>query len=132
MLLVNGYLSYLIYQGLITVEIFKLFLEQQVLPYYTLYPRPRSILILDNVLIYKLAQLRDLCKEHSVLLIFLPPYLPDYNLIEATFKDLKAWIKRNHRLAETFKNFEAFLHFAVSQSMGAHAEAHYRNAGYIV
>ena len=84
------------------------------LPYYTPYPRPRSILILDNASIYKLARLRDLYKEHGVLLIFLPPYLLDYNPIEATFKDLKAWIKRNYRLAETFENFEAFLYFAVS------------------
>jgi transposase len=85
-----------------------------VLPYCTLYPRPRSILILDNALIYKSARLRDLYEEHGVLLIFLPPYSPDYNPIEATFKDLKAWIKRNYRLAETFKSFKAFLHFAVS------------------
>ncbi len=35
---VNGYLSYFIYQGSITAEIFELFLEQQVLPYYTPYP----------------------------------------------------------------------------------------------
>ena len=60
------------------------------LPYYTPYPRPQSILILDNASIYKLAQLRNLYKEHGVLLIFLPLYLPDYNLIKATFKDLKA------------------------------------------
>ena len=84
------------------------------LPYCIPYPRPRSILILDNALIYKLARLRDLYKEHGVLLIFLPPYLLDYNPIEATFKDLKAWIKRNHRLVETFENFKAFLYFAVS------------------
>ena len=60
------------------------------LPYYILYPRPRSILILDNALIYKLARLRDLYKEHGVLLIFLLLYLPDFNPIKATFKDLKA------------------------------------------
>ena len=84
------------------------------LPHYIPYPGPRSILILDNALIYKLARLRDLCEEHGVLLVFLPPYSPDYNPIEAAFKDLKAWIKRNYRLAETFKSFEAFLHFAVS------------------
>jgi transposase len=129
---VNGYLSYLIYQGSITAEIFELFLEQQVLPHCTPYPGPRSILILDNASIHKSARLRDLCEEHGVLLVFLPPYSPDYNPIEATFKDLKAWIKRNYRLAETFKSFKAFLYFAVSQLIGAYAEAHYRNAGYIV
>ena len=132
MLSVNGYLSYLIYQGSITAEIFELFLEQQVFPHCTLYPGPRSIFILDNASIYKSAQLCDLCEEHGVLLVFLSLYLLDYNPIEATFKDLKAWVKRNYQLVETFESFEAFLHFAVSQSMGAHAEAHYRNAGYIV
>ena len=66
------------------------------LPYYTLYPRPRSILILDNALIYKSAQLRDLYKEYSVLLVFLPLYSPDYSPIKVIFKDLKAWVKRNY------------------------------------
>ena len=73
-----------------------------------------------------------MCEEHGVLLLFLPPYLPDYNPIEATFKDLKAWVKRNHRLAEEYESFEAFLHLAISQSMGSHAKAHYREAGYIL
>ena len=89
---VNGYLSYLIYQGSITAETFELFVEQQVLSYCT----------------------------------------PDFNPIEATFKDLKAWVKRNHRLAEEYESFEVFLHFVVSQSMGVNAGAHYREAGYIV
>jgi transposase len=61
-----------------------------VLPHYIPYPRPQSILILDNALIYKLAQLYDLYKEHGVLLIFLLLYSPDYNPIKAIFKDLKA------------------------------------------
>src|SRR5271154_6471728 len=56
----------------------------------------------------------------------------DFNPIEATFKDLKAWVKRNHRLAEEYESFEVFLHFVVSQSMGVNAGAHYREAGYIV
>lgn len=129
---VDGYLSYLIYQGSITAEIFELFVEQQVLPHCTPYPRPRSILVLDNASIHKSVRLRNLCEEYGILLVFLPPYSPDFNPIEATFKDLKAWVKRNYRLAEEFNSFEAFLHFAVSQSTGEHARTHYREAGYII
>ena len=95
-LLVNRYLSYLIYQGSITAEIFELFLEQQVLPYCTLYPGLQFIFILDNVSIHKSAQLCDLYKKHSILFIFLPLYSPDYNPIKAIFKDLKVWVKRNY------------------------------------
>ena len=79
------------------------------LPYYLLYPGPRLVLILDNASIHKSTRLRELCEEYGVLLRFLPPYSPDFNPIEATFKDIKAWIKRNHRLMEDFVSFEAFL-----------------------
>ena len=50
----------------------------------------------------------------GVILKFLPPYLPDFNPIEATFKDLKTWIKRNYTLASKFKSFDRFLEFAIS------------------
>jgi transposase len=131
-LAVDGYLSYLIFQGSITSTIFKAFIEEQVLPYCTPYPGPRLVLILDNAVIHKSTRLRELCEQHGVLLKFLPPYSPDYNPIEATFKDIKAWVRRNQRLAKDFKSFEGFLHFAVSQVCGTHAAAHFREAGYIV
>jgi transposase len=47
------------------------------------------VLILDNASIYKSVKLRCMCKERRVLLKFLPLYSLDFNLIEATFKDLK-------------------------------------------
>ena len=50
----------------------------------------------------------------GVILKFLLLYLLDLNLIKATFKDLKAWIKRNYVLAASFKSFNRFLEFAIS------------------
>lgn len=102
------------------------------LPYCSPYPGPRLVLILDNASIHKSARLRELCEQHGVELRFLPLYSPDYNLIEATFNDIKAWIRRNQRLVKEFKSFDAFLHFAVSQVCGTHAGQHFREAGYIV
>jgi len=61
-----------------------------VLLYYLLYLGPRSVLILDNALIHKLAQLHKLYKQYSIKLRFLPLYLPDYNPIKATFNNIKA------------------------------------------
>ncbi len=86
----DGYLSYLIIQGFVTFVIFKAFIKEQVLPHYLLYPRPRLVLFLDNASIHKLTRLQELCKEYGILLKFLPPYLPDFNPIEATFNDIKA------------------------------------------
>jgi len=106
--------------------------EERVLPFCTPYPGPRSVLILDNASIYKNARLQQLCSDAGVLLKFLPPYSPDYNPIEATFKDLKAWIKRNHSLVEDFENFGDFLYFAVGQACRANVRGHFQEAGYIV
>jgi transposase len=131
-LTVDGYLSYLILQGSITSAIFKAFVEERVLPHCTPYPGPRSVLILDNASIHKSTRLQELCDKHGVLLKFLPPYSPDFNPIEATFNDIKAWIKRNHRLMENFTSFQAFLHFAIGQVCGTHARGHFKEAGYVV
>jgi hypothetical protein len=131
-LTVDRYLSYLITQGSITADTFETFVAEQVLLHSSPYPGLQSVLILDNASIYKSKQLRELCKQYGVLLRFLLLYLPDFNPIEATFKDIKAWIKRNHRLVEQFESFEAFLHFAVSQVSSTHAKQHFKEAGYIV
>ena len=84
------------------------------LPNCTPYPGPRSIIILDNASIHKSTRLRELYERSGVILEFLPLYLPDFNLIEAIFKDLKAWIKRNYTLASKFESFNNFLKFAIS------------------
>jgi transposase len=63
---------------------------------------------------------------------FLPPYSPDFNPIEATFHDLKAWIQRNYQQADDFAAFGGFLEYAVNQNNGQNARAHYKHAGYVV
>jgi transposase len=73
-----------------------------------------------------------MCEERGVLLKFLPPYSPDFNPIECTFKDLKAWIRRNSSLAVDFLDFGSFLEFAISQCRGLNVRQHFREAGYVV
>ena len=131
-LTIEGYISHIIFQGSITGALFEDFVEHHVLPNCTPYPGPRSIIILDNASIHKSTRLWELCERSGVILEFLPPYSPDFNPIEATFKDLKAWIKRNYTLASKFESFNSFLEFAISQLCGIYAKAHFRNAGYVV
>lgn len=130
-LTINGYLSWVVFQGAITAAIFEYFLEVHVLPQTTPYPGPRSVLILDNASIHRSQRVVELCEAHGVLLKFLPPYSPDYNPIENTFHDLKAWIRRNYQMAAEFDDFGAFLEFAISQNLGTHARKHFEDAGYV-
>ena len=128
----EGYLDWIIFQGSITSELFLKFVRERVLPHCSAYPGPRSVLILDNASIHKSVELRHMCEERGVLLKFLPPYSLDFNPIEATFKDLKAWIKRNYRLVADFEDFGNFLEFAVSQCKGENTRQHFQEAGYVI
>ena len=50
-----------------------------------------------------------MCVDAEVLLDFLPLYSPDFNPIEEAFAELKAWMKKNIQLQDTFNDFEGFL-----------------------
>jgi transposase len=97
-LTIDGYMSYLIYQGSVTAELIEDFIEYQVLPYCNPHPTTASVLVLDNASIYQLPRIRKFCERDGVQLEYLPPYLPEYNPIEKSFKTLKSWIKRYTRL----------------------------------
>jgi transposase len=70
--------------------------------------------------------LEDVCKNAGVLLVFLPPYSPDFNPIEEAFAELKAWMRKNYMLAENYEDFEGFLDAAVRQ-MANKAGNHFRS-----
>ena len=64
-----------------------------------------------------------MCEEAGVRLEFLPPYSPDYNPIEEAFAELKAWIRKNYMLAETYNSFDQFLEaglWSMSRKPGNH------------
>ena len=80
---------------------------------------------MDNTSIHKDARIQAACNEAGVLLKFLPPYSPDYNPIESTFKDLKAQIKSNYLLTAEFDKFLDFLEFAMQQVCRRDVRGHF-------
>jgi transposase len=49
------------------------------------FPEDNSVLVLDNCAIHKSDALRAVVEAQGHLLIFLPPYSPDFNPIEESF-----------------------------------------------
>jgi hypothetical protein len=49
------------------------------------YPQDKSILILDNCAIHKMRALREIIEGFGCVLLFLPPYSPDFNPIKESF-----------------------------------------------
>ena len=67
-----------------------------------------------------------MCADAGVVLAFLPPYSPDYNLIEEAFVELKAWMRKNYLLQNNYDEFDGFLEAAVCH-MATKAGNHFRS-----
>ena len=112
----NRYLDFQIIYSTFTTEIFNLFIRQ-LLRKMTPYPSPRSVLVIDNAKIYLSEELEIIYREAGVVLEYLPPYSPDFNVIEELFLSLKAQIRRNRALLAEFDLFfEGFIYLAVQMT----------------
>lgn len=56
--------------------------------------RPSDIVIMDNLSSHKVAGVRHLIEAKGAMLIYLPPYSPDFNPIEQVFAKLKALLRK--------------------------------------
>ena len=89
------------------------------------------IIILDNASIHKDPRLIEACREYGVEVQFLPPYCPEFNPIELSFNELKAWIRRNKDLIAEFESFGLFLQHGLQQVASPQASrGYFRKAGY--
>jgi transposase len=85
----NRYLNYKITHGSFIIKKFNLFVRQLLLKLNT-FPKPRSVLILDNTKAHHSINLTLIYKEAGVRLKYLFIYSPDFNRIKEFFSILKA------------------------------------------
>jgi transposase len=50
--------------------------------------------VLDNLPAHKLTAIREAIEAAGTILLFLPPYSPDFNPVELAFAKIKALLKR--------------------------------------
>jgi transposase len=91
---IEGYITATTFYGTCTGQIFENFIIEQLLPLCNPYPGPRSVIIMDNASVHHSNQDRiiETARRRGVWIRFLPPYSPDFNPIEESFGDLKAYI----------------------------------------
>jgi transposase len=134
---IEGYITARTFKGTCTGDIFEEFIIEQVLPLCNEYPGPRSVIVLDNASVHHSNKVRilEVARRRGVWVRFLPPYSPDFNPIEESFGDLKAYIRRYYRTQfHKFHDYQAFLEWAIRKvgtgpSAARRARAHFRNAG---
>jgi transposase len=78
------------YNGATDHKLFEWWFVTMLLPILTL----GSVIILDNASFHRKAILKTFVEEAGFSIIFLPPYSPDYNLIEHFWASLKSRLKK--------------------------------------
>lgn len=86
----HGMVATMTTRGGVGSKDFRRFVEQRLAPVL----RPGHVVCLDNLNAHKNATVRHLIEQRGARLLFLPPYSPDFNPIEAAWAKIKHWIRR--------------------------------------
>jgi transposase len=86
----GGLTAPMVLDGPMNAASFLAYVEQVLVP--TL--NPGDIVVMDNLPAHKPAGVRRAIEATGALLLYLPPYSPDFNPIEMAFAKLKAMLKR--------------------------------------
>jgi transposase len=70
--------------------IFKTYLERCLVPIL----RHGDIVVMDNLSSHKSEEVREIIEAAGAVLLYLPPYSPDFNPIEQAFSKLKAHLRK--------------------------------------
>ena len=94
---VNGHLPCTgVNEGYFSHEDFMSWIADRLLPTIRrIYGQRTMAIVLDNVSMHTNVAVAALINDVGHVVRYLPPYSPDYNLIELTFGVLKAYRKRN-------------------------------------
>jgi transposase len=113
------------------------------------YPQDKSILILDNCAIHKTRALREIVEGSGQVLLFLPPYSPDFNPIEESFScgmslyivciqtvahifAVKHWIRKNWHKLQVAEYPEVTLLESSAAVTAEKSRGWFVHSGYIV
>ena len=80
--------------------VFEFWFEEKLMPALS----PGDVVIMDNAQFHRKGILRKIAKRHRVLILFLPPYSPDYNPIEKLWANMKRWLRKNMRYYDSFED----------------------------
>ena len=104
-LTIDGVVAPMTIDGAMTGQAFLAYVEQVLAPIL----KPGDIVVLDNLPAHKPIAIREAIEAAGAIMLFLPPYSPDFNPIEMAFSKIKALLKKAaartvHDLWEAIRN----------------------------
>eukprot|EP01029_Cantina_marsupialis_P003305 TRINITY_DN1313_c0_g1_i2.p1 TRINITY_DN1313_c0_g1~~TRINITY_DN1313_c0_g1_i2.p1 ORF type:complete len:330 (+),score=29.20 TRINITY_DN1313_c0_g1_i2:389-1378(+) len=93
----TGFLDWTLIKGTYDRELFHQAVMDKLIPLLNPHPMPRSIVVCDNAVIHRYPEFIEAVHSQGAEVLWLPPYSPDLNPIEAAFGIQKAWLRANER-----------------------------------
>ena len=87
--------------------------------------------ILDNAAIHHVTEVRDIIQGTGVLLIYLPPYSPDFNPLEEVFSKVKGRIRQNNIVFQATDYSEATIIESFYHVTSEDCNGYFRHARYL-
>lgn len=98
-------LSPMIFEGTCNKKLFNKWLEKMLIPEMEKLEQ-KQVIIMDNASIHKNKKTREIIENAGHILLYLPPYSPDFNPIEKFFGVLKRIMKNSElNLEDAIANF---------------------------
>ena len=120
----GGTLRYTTFSGGTTVEKFKQYLENDLLPYLN----RDSVLVMDNMKSHHAKAVKDLLDSSGIRYIYLPPYSPDLNPIEKLWSKVKAFLRKFK--ARTLEELPIAIQHAFQNVSSSDCSGWFRSCGY--
>ncbi|KIM77277.1 hypothetical protein PILCRDRAFT_76920, partial [Piloderma croceum F 1598] len=92
----NGILTLDVFEGFVNQERFLIFYIWYA-PLLNPFPTEHSVVVIDNCSTHHNEDIHQIIEDECVKLVYLPPYTPDFNLIEECFSFIKAWLQRHEQ-----------------------------------
>jgi transposase len=111
-------------EGATTREVFEAYLEHVLAP--TL--KPGQMVVMDNLSAHKGGRVKEIIEGRGCVLIYLPPYSPDFNPIEQAFSKVKGLMRRAE--ARTREALIEAMGLALSAVSARDARGFFSHCGY--
>ena len=86
----RGMIAPFVIDGAINRDAFETYVAEVLVPELA----PGDVVVMDNLSSHKGPKVRELIEAAGAILLYLPPYSPDFNPIENAFAKLKAFLRK--------------------------------------
>lgn len=128
----EGLLAAEYYTGTVNADVFYDYVAGALIPQMNKFDgsSDKSIVIMDNCTIHHVDKVLKLFQSVGILVIFLPPYSPDFNPIEETFSYVKYYMKANDHLIQSLSDPLPVLKHAFNSVTCKQCNAWISDSGY--